>query len=169
MPMSLPSWQEDVGLVWLPFFTTPDRRRESPLRPAGPFSGPRGPIQRPAESAHTGQQDPLAWEAHMSHRAWTVVIVLLAALVVSGGLVAVGALGFFGLLPVVAETIEKTEYHPPPPDPWQELTDDRIEDKNPAFDPGLVDRRKLGDWLVNSSAAVLRLDVVAAKPDQDAA
>lgn len=41
--------------------------------------------------------------------------------------------------------------------------DDRIEDKKPVFDPKLIDSRVLkgpdGDWQINTSAAVLKLDV----------
>src|SRR5439155_19923201 len=48
------------------------------------------------------------------------------------------------------------------------LVDDRLEEKTlPKFDPALVDRRPLRDWLVNSSAAVLRLDVPLIKSDQE--
>jgi hypothetical protein len=101
-------------------------------------------------------------------RSVTIVLGVLAVVLVGAVLIA-GVLVLSGMLPVGAETIEKTEYQQPPPDPWQELVDDRLEDKKPEFDPKLIDRRKLGDWLVNSSAAVVKLDVIAAKPDQDAA
>jgi hypothetical protein len=49
------------------------------------------------------------------------------------------------------------------------LTDDTLDDKKPAFDPARVDRRPLGQWQVNSSAAVLKLDVPLLKPDVDKA
>ena len=69
-------------------------------------------------------------------------------------------------------TIERTEYHNPPPK-QEELTDDRLEDKPPLpFLPQLVDRRPLGKddaWLVNSSAALLRLDVPIIHPDYEGA
>src|SRR5438094_251021 len=59
--------------------------------------------------------------------------------------------------------VEHTDYHPPKPDDADGLTDDRLEEKHPpAFDPTLVDRRPLGQggaWLLNASAAMLRLDV----------
>jgi hypothetical protein len=55
-------------------------------------------------------------------------------------------------------TVEVTEYHAPRPAPDDELLDDRLDDKNPAFIPGLVDRRHEGDWVVNASAAVLKVD-----------
>jgi hypothetical protein len=63
------------------------------------------------------------------------------------------------------ETVEKTEYHPPPRDPDDALADDRLQDKHTAFDPRLVDRRPLRDWLVNASAAVIRLDTSLIRPD----
>src|SRR5262249_3958026 len=49
------------------------------------------------------------------------------------------------------------------------LTDDTLDDKKPAFDPARVDRRPLGKWRINSSAAVLKLDVPLLKPDVDKA
>src|SRR5438067_250794 len=66
------------------------------------------------------------------------------------------------------ETVERTEYHPPKADAEEILTDDRLEDKTPAFDPSRVDRRPLGpkdEWRLNASAAVLRLDVPLIRPD----
>ena len=66
------------------------------------------------------------------------------------------------------ETVEVTDYRPPVPDPLDaELADDRLEDKRPKFDPELVDRRPEGDWLINSSAAVLKLNVPIVRPDVD--
>ena len=62
--------------------------------------------------------------------------------------------------------IEHTDYHPPKP-AADELVDDRLEDKQTAFDPELVDRRSLDGWLVNQSEAVIRLDVPLIKPDRD--
>jgi hypothetical protein len=64
---------------------------------------------------------------------------------------------------------EHTEYHPPQADPDDALVDDRLEDKKPlTFDPALVDRRPLdhrNGYLLNASAAVIRLDVPPVKPD----
>src|SRR5262249_9114606 len=54
-----------------------------------------------------------------------------------------------------------------PPPPEDVLSDDNLADKTPAFDPARVDRRPLREWVVNSSAAVLRLDVPLLKPDVD--
>lgn len=39
------------------------------------------------------------------------------------------------------------------------LTDDRIEDKHPEFDPARVDSRPYADWKINASGAVLELDI----------
>ena len=63
---------------------------------------------------------------------------------------------------------EVIEYHVPPPKADDELADDQLSDKKPAFVPDLVDRRPEGGWQINSSAAVLRLDVPMLKPDADA-
>ena len=64
------------------------------------------------------------------------------------------------------EVVEKTDYHDPPDE--SEFVDDRLEDKNPAFDEALVDSRPLGEWEVNKSAAVIKLDCPAVKPDREA-
>jgi hypothetical protein len=63
------------------------------------------------------------------------------------------------------ETITWTEYRPPQPEAKPLLVDDRLEDKATTFDPELVDRRPEGDWLVNLSDAVIRLDAPTVKPD----
>ena len=60
------------------------------------------------------------------------------------------------------------EYHVPPPKPDDELADDRLDEKKPAFVADLVDRRHEGGWQVNASAAVLRLDIPMLRPDVDA-
>ena len=65
-------------------------------------------------------------------------------------------------------TTEHTDYRPPPPPADDVLTDDTLEGKNPGFDPTRIDRRPLGakgEWLINHSAAVMRLDVPIIKPD----
>jgi hypothetical protein len=61
-----------------------------------------------------------------------------------------------------------TEYHVPTPEPDEELVDDRLGDKNSEFIPGLVDRRREGDWVVNANSAVLKLDTPRLRPDQEA-
>ncbi|HEV3344497.1 MAG TPA: hypothetical protein VG125_29240 [Pirellulales bacterium] len=63
--------------------------------------------------------------------------------------------------------VEVTDYSPPAADD-DDLKDDALSDKAPPeFDASLVDRRPLDGWLVNSSAAVLRLDVPLVKPDRE--
>jgi hypothetical protein len=54
--------------------------------------------------------------------------------------------------------IDRTEINPRPPRVKLELEDDRLEDKNPSFDAALVDSRPLGDWEINKSAVVIRLE-----------
>ncbi len=66
------------------------------------------------------------------------------------------------------EVVDVTDYQPPPEPADRELVDDLLSDKNPAFVPELIDRRPEGEWQVNASAAVLRLDVPMLKPDTDA-
>lgn len=47
------------------------------------------------------------------------------------------------------------------------FSDDLLADKNPAFDPGLIDSRPFDDWEVNLSAAVIKLDCPPVKPDHE--
>ncbi len=63
---------------------------------------------------------------------------------------------------------EVTEYKAPQPKADEELVDDQLSEKNPAFIPDLIDRRPEGGWRINASAAVLRLDVPMLMPDSDA-
>ena len=58
-----------------------------------------------------------------------------------------------------------TDYNAPPPQEEVQLVNDKLADKNPAFDEALVDSRPLGDWRINASAAVVRLDCPMVKPD----
>ena len=83
-----------------------------------------------------------------------------------GWLAAVACLLLAGCLDIERTTV--TDYKSPPPPPRDELADDKPADR-PALplDPSLVDRRPLDGWRLNSSAAVLRLDVPAVKPDVD--
>jgi hypothetical protein len=67
-----------------------------------------------------------------------------------------------------ANTVEVTEYRAPPPAPDDELVDDQLSDKKPEFVPGLVDRRHEGDWVIDASPAVLKLDAPMLRPDADA-
>ena len=66
-------------------------------------------------------------------------------------------------------TVEKTDYTTPKSKNEIELVDDVIGDKNPTFDPDLIDSRPIEDWQVNKSAAVIGLDCPVLKPDRDAA
>ena len=66
----------------------------------------------------------------------------------------------------VTYVTEHTDYSDPPERGELKLVDDELGDKNPAFDPDLVDSRPLGDWEVNKSAAVIKLDCPAVKPDK---
>ncbi|MDG2382352.1 MAG: hypothetical protein P8N76_11825 [Pirellulaceae bacterium] len=45
------------------------------------------------------------------------------------------------------------------------IIDDRLEDKNPNFDPQLVDPQDYDGWQLNKSAAVIRLDCPDIQPD----
>ncbi len=67
------------------------------------------------------------------------------------------------------EVTEVSDYKDPHRKPEADLADDRLDDKRPEFDPEVVDRRPLDEFQINASAAVLRLDVPAIKPDTEAA
>ena len=92
-------------------------------------------------------------------------LVVLTAVGLCGGLLAVIA-----LVSGRSDTIEVevTDYNKPAPIDGPRFEDDRLEDKNPEFDPELVDSRLLDSWEVNSSAAVISLDCPMMKPDEDA-
>ncbi|MCA9105074.1 MAG: hypothetical protein KDA83_06595 [Planctomycetales bacterium] len=94
------------------------------------------------------------------------------------------ALGIFGGIAILAawivyrvlfgdhpgalfETIEKTDVKQPPINEAVQLVDDRLEDRMPTFDPDLIDSRPIGDWQVNISAAILRIDVPMIRPDRE--
>jgi hypothetical protein len=86
------------------------------------------------------------------------------------GLILTAAVGVavFYFWPRQDETITVVDYELPPADPADVLVDDRIEARAPLeFDPGLVAPWRSGTWEVNLSAAVLRLDVPAIKPDTE--
>src|SRR6188474_3435646 len=95
-------------------------------------------------------------------RGWLVVGL---AFVLLAGLIGCGT-GIPGVDPNVV-VIEHTDYNPPPPKDDDGLVDDKLEDKKTEFNPDLVDRRQLGDWFINQSEAVIRLDVPLARPDSD--
>jgi hypothetical protein len=65
--------------------------------------------------------------------------------------------------------VEVTDYRPPELKLEDDLVDDQLSAKNPAFIADLIDRRLEGAWRINASSAVLRLDVPMLKPDADAA
>jgi len=48
------------------------------------------------------------------------------------------------------------------------LADDQIEEKKPPFDETVIDSRPVGEWELNASGAVLRLDCPMVKPDVEA-
>ncbi|MCC7510917.1 MAG: hypothetical protein IT464_16285 [Planctomycetes bacterium] len=94
------------------------------------------------------------------------------AVVVTGLVVGVIALAFFaklaGLLDVTY-TVEREDITPPKVEDL--LADDKLADKNPSFDPALIDSRPFGEpgnqWQINASAAVIRLDVPAIRDDSE--
>ena len=63
-------------------------------------------------------------------------------------------------------TVEVAEYHAPA-EPGDGLVDDRLADPGPTFDAGLASPRRAGSWLVNLSAAVVKLDVPMIRPDSE--
>jgi hypothetical protein len=65
-------------------------------------------------------------------------------------------------------TVEWTEYSPPPQRPDDVLADDQIEERKPPFDETVIDSRPLGEWELNASGAVIRLDCPIIKPDVEA-
>lgn len=58
---------------------------------------------------------------------------------------------------------------PPKLAPPPVLEDDEAKEKKTEFDAGLVDRRPLGDWLINASEAPVRLDVDTIVREKEAA
>jgi hypothetical protein len=93
---------------------------------------------------------------------------LAASLVVA--IVAVGvALVYYFTDGLMIGGEEVTDYHAPQPAADEELVDDQLSEKDPAFSPDLIDRRPEGAWRINASSAVLRLDVPMLMPDTDAA
>ena len=65
--------------------------------------------------------------------------------------------------------VEYTDYSPAAEREETQLADDTLGGEEPAFDAALVDSRPLGDWQVNASAAVVRLDCPMIKPDTEGA
>jgi hypothetical protein len=66
------------------------------------------------------------------------------------------------------EEITITGYENPPDKPDDVLTDDSLTAKAvPPFDENLIDSRREGEWQINKSAAVFKLDVPLIKPGVD--
>jgi hypothetical protein len=97
---------------------------------------------------------------------WKTLVPIILVVIVSGGAVAYTLYLAWWSANYYVE--EHTDYHVPADQVAQLLADDRLADKNPAFDADLVDSRPLGDWQVNASAAVIKLDCPLMKPDHDA-
>ncbi|HOX04992.1 MAG TPA: hypothetical protein PK280_01210 [Planctomycetota bacterium] len=86
-------------------------------------------------------------------------IIVLGLVVLAGAGLAVFALKY--------EVRTVTDYRDPELPADEVFTDDPVPAARPAFDPALVDSRRLNGWEVNSSAAVLRLDCPPFRPKQD--
>ena len=93
--------------------------------------------------------------------------VALLSLLICGGLIITGCQRPSGENRDTATTV-LTDYQPQASPLDTLLPDDSLKSKKPAFDPDLIDRRPLDGWKVNTSAAVIKLDVPMLKPDQDA-
>jgi hypothetical protein len=65
-------------------------------------------------------------------------------------------------------SVTRTDYNAPQDADELRFEDDLLESKQPNFDPQVIDSRPLGDWVVNASAAVVRLDCPMLLPDRDA-
>jgi hypothetical protein len=98
------------------------------------------------------------------------VIYVLTALIVISLTIFFVVTAYFGEIGLWDETftIDVTEYNAPQPTADEDLVDEQLSAKNPAFVPELVDRRPEAAWQINTSAAVLSFDVPMLKPDADA-
>jgi hypothetical protein len=108
----------------------------------------------------------------MKTGAWVVGLAVAVLLLVGAGIFwrrGPGDLDNLGQTDSETYTIERTDYRPPQSPAEDVPVDDRLEDKHTTFDPERVDRRPLGDWRLNLSEAVIRLDVPLVKPDTEAA
>jgi hypothetical protein len=94
-------------------------------------------------------------------------LVILLSVVVVVGLVAGGYVLYSAWWNAQYIVVEQTDYNAPPDRGGTQLADDALDQKNPAFDAALVDSRPLGDWQLNASAAVIRLDSPMIKPDAE--
>lgn len=86
---------------------------------------------------------------------------------IGGLIIAVLVGGWMASQVLMYETVERTDYKPPPP-PTDELVDDQLDDNQaPPFDPELINSQPIDDWQINLSAAVTKLDVEMALPDAE--
>ncbi len=92
------------------------------------------------------------------------VIILMVCVVAAALVAAVGYAVYRAWWNANYFVTEHDEHQAPPRDDLQ-LVDDNLADKRPAFDDKLVDSRPLGDWELNASAAVIRLDCPMVIPD----
>ncbi|MBZ0136416.1 MAG: hypothetical protein K8I27_08605 [Planctomycetes bacterium] len=92
--------------------------------------------------------------------------IIIAVVALVGGLVGVA---YFANL-VGYETYERERTDVDHSSPRDLLNDDRLEDKQPAFNPQLIDSRLISDgenqWQLNASAAVTALDVRDTRSDE---
>jgi hypothetical protein len=97
---------------------------------------------------------------------WRSLLVFLALLGVFSLVIASGRKDSG---PSIAQrgSVEVLDYRRPQPPQDDRVIDDRIENKVTSFSPDLVDGRPLGDWLLNASDAVIRLDTPPIRPDAE--
>ena len=76
------------------------------------------------------------------------------------------SLGYYACWNACYYTVEKKEYHEPEEGELK-LEDDKLVDKHPVFETGLIDSRPIRGWEVNLSAAIVKLDCRSLKPDED--
>lgn len=76
---------------------------------------------------------------------------------------------FVGCQPDLSSTytVEVVDYQRPTFSNELSFVDDVLADKNPIFDPTLIDSRTIRGWSLNSSAAVIQLDSPLLRPDQE--
>ncbi|MFH0911613.1 MAG: hypothetical protein V1918_08945 [Planctomycetota bacterium] len=65
------------------------------------------------------------------------------------------------------EVVERIEYREAPDQGEFALFDDSVDEKNPVYDENLVDSRPIGEWEINQSGAVIRLDCPAIRADKE--
>jgi hypothetical protein len=96
---------------------------------------------------------------------WIILFVAVAAAVAAVGAYAV----YRSWWNAAYYVVETEQYDPPPEHADLPLADDLLDRQKPPFDATLIDSRPLGDWQLNASAAVLRLDCPMIKPDSEGA